>query len=149
MFGTIVLALDGSDRSDTAIPVASELARLSGASIVIAHAQTRSIEPAIDEHLGRAAANLRDAGLSATRETQVSVVGDEADVIAEVARRHNAGLVVMASRGRGPWAGAILGGTAQRTLAIAPCPVLVVPAHAQPDPGAAHEPAAASDATAS
>lgn len=37
MFRTIVLALDGSEDSQRAIPVAAELARRDGARIVVAH----------------------------------------------------------------------------------------------------------------
>ena len=39
MFKTIVLALDGSEGSRRAIPVAAELARQNGGRIVIAHVE--------------------------------------------------------------------------------------------------------------
>ncbi len=48
-------------------------------------------------------------------------------MIADVAREAEADLIVIASRGRGPFAGALLGSTTQRLLPIASCPVLVVP----------------------
>ena len=39
MFKTIVLALDGSEQSRQAVPLAAELARQNGARIVIAHVE--------------------------------------------------------------------------------------------------------------
>lgn len=57
-----------------------------------------------------------------------SLVAKEADVISDIALGADAGLIVIASRGRGPFTGAVLGSVTQRLLHVASCPVLVVPA---------------------
>jgi nucleotide-binding universal stress UspA family protein len=48
-------------------------------------------------------------------------------VIAELARRSQADMIVMGTRGRGQVAGLLLGSVTQRLLHLAPCPVLAVP----------------------
>jgi nucleotide-binding universal stress UspA family protein len=51
MYRTIVLALDGSEGSSRAIPVAEEYARREGARIVVAHARTHALETATEDTL--------------------------------------------------------------------------------------------------
>ena len=68
------------------------------------------------------------SGIETATIVRDTLVGDEAEpCIADVAREAEADLIVIASRGRGPFAGALLGSTTQRLLPIAACPVLVVP----------------------
>jgi hypothetical protein len=45
-----------------------------------------------------------------------TLFGDEAQTIADVAQDAEASLIVIASRGRGPFMGAVLGSTTQRLL---------------------------------
>ena len=124
---TIVLALDGSEGSDRAIPVAVELARRDGARIVVAHARTHALEPAIEDTLRARVDAIAESGVECSLLIRVSSYGHEAQVIADIAEEADGGLVVIASRGRGPFAGALLGSTTQRLLPMAACPVLVVP----------------------
>ena len=124
---TIVLALDGSEGSDRAIPVALDFARRDGARIVVAHARTHALETAIEATLQTRVDTLADAGVECSLLIRTSLMGEEAHVIAEIAEEAEAGLIVIASRGRGPFKGALLGSTTQRLLPMAACPVLVVP----------------------
>lgn len=124
---TIVLALDGSDGSDRAIPVAEGLARRDGARIVVAHARTHALETAVEAALHNRVDAIAASGVACTLEIRNSLEGDEAKTLAAVSRETDAGLIVIASRGRGPFAGALLGSTTQRLLPLAACPVLVVP----------------------
>ena len=72
------------------------------------------------------AAELTEAGY----DTDVHVektTGQPAHVIAELAKRVDADLILTGTRGHGPVAGLILGSVTTRLLMIAPCPVVVVP----------------------
>lgn len=128
MYRTIVLALDGSEGADRAIPVAADLARRDGARVVIAHAQTRALETAIRSRLDRQVDDLRAAGVQADVVIAAAVIeGREADAIAQIAADHDADLIVIAGRGRSPFVGAVLGSVTQRLLHVSDSPVLVIP----------------------
>ena len=125
---TVVLALDGSEGADRAVPAAVELAQRHDARVIVAHAQTRSLETEINAHLARQIGDLRAAGIPAKVVTAPSVLdGREADAIAQIAHDHEANVIVIAGRGRSPFVGAVLGSVTQRLLHVADCPVLVVP----------------------
>jgi nucleotide-binding universal stress UspA family protein len=124
---TIVLALDGSDGSDRAIPVAEGLARRDGARIVVAHARTHALETAVEAALHNRVDAIAETGVACTLEIRDSLDGEEAKTLAAVAHDVDAALIVIASRGRGPFRGALLGSTTQRLLPLASIPVLVVP----------------------
>jgi nucleotide-binding universal stress UspA family protein len=124
---TIVLALDGSEGSDRAIPVAVELARRDAARIVVAHARTHALETAIETTLKTRVDAIVGNGVECSLVIHTSLIGAEARVIADIAQEVEADLIVIASRGRGPFTGALLGSTTQRLLPTAVCPVLVVP----------------------
>jgi nucleotide-binding universal stress UspA family protein len=135
MYRTIVLALDGSEGADRAIPVAAELARRDGAKVVVAHAQTRSLETAINARLERQVDDLRASGVEVDVAIAVSTLeGREADAIAQIAHDRDADVIVIAGRGRSPFAGAVLGSVTQRLLHVSESPVLVIP------PGGALQP---------
>lgn len=127
MSRTIILALDGSEGSNRALPVAEEYARREGARVVVAHARTHALETAIEDTLHAHVDHLSRSGIETATIVRDTLVGDEAEMLADVAREVGADLIVIASRGRGPFAGALLGSTTQRLLPIAACPVLVVP----------------------
>ena len=127
MSRTIVIALDGSEGSDRALPVATEYAKRDGARVVVVHARTHALEMAVEEKLRNQVDELAASGIDSSVTVRDSLVGGEADVITDVAATVDAALIVIASRGRGPFAGAVLGSVTQRLLPIAPCPVLVVP----------------------
>jgi nucleotide-binding universal stress UspA family protein len=127
MYRTIVLALDGSEGSNRAIPVAVAYARRDAAQIVVAHARTHALETAIEHRLDMQVERLSRSGIETATIVRDTLFGNEAPMIADVAREAEADLIVIASRGRGPFAGALLGSTTQRLLPIAACPVLVVP----------------------
>ena len=128
MFQTIVLALDGSEGADRAVPTAAELAERDGARIIVAHAQTRSVETEINAHLARQIGDLQARNIDTEVVIARSVVeGREADAIAQIAHDRDADVIVIAGRGRSPFVGAILGSVTQRLLHVADSPVLVVP----------------------
>jgi nucleotide-binding universal stress UspA family protein len=126
MFDTIILALDGSARSQSAVDAVLELAPGRG-NVIAVHVKTHATETA-QEHLIQAQVErLRAAGIDVELEWGSTVVGDEANVIARVARRHEGDLIVATTRGHSPLSGLLVGSVTQRLLHVAQCPVLVIP----------------------
>jgi nucleotide-binding universal stress UspA family protein len=127
MSTSIILALDGSEGSERAVPVAEQYARRDGAQLVVAHARTHARETAIEDTLNARVEQLSQSDIETSMVIRDTLFGDEAQTIADIAKDAEAGLIVIASRGRGPFTGAMLGSTTQRLLPLAGCPVLVVP----------------------
>jgi nucleotide-binding universal stress UspA family protein len=140
MFKTIVLALDASDGSKHAIPIALELARRDDARIVVAHIEedlaARSggpvfpTEDEIQAEIRKQADELRAQGIDTKVEMRSVMLGGPARAIAEIASEAGADLIVTGTRGHSPVAGLLLGSVTQRLLHVAHQPVLVVPAPA-------------------
>lgn len=130
MYHTIILALDGSEGSRRAIPVATELASRDGARIIIAHARIHAIEPELEAELAQQVGDLRAVGIHAELVVRSSMVGREAELLNEVAVKHGADLIVTSNRGRSSLQGMLLGSVTQRLLHLAHCQVLVVPVDA-------------------
>jgi nucleotide-binding universal stress UspA family protein len=127
MYHSIILALDGSEGSRRAIPVATELAHRDGARIVVTHARTHAIEPELDAELAQQVDELRAAGIPAELVTRSGLMGHEAELLNEVAVKEGADLIVTSNRGRSSLEGVVLGSVTQRLLHLARCQVLVVP----------------------
>lgn len=137
MFKTICLALDGSENSNKAIPVAAELAEKENANIVIAHVVEMvagkggitpiHMEDEIRAELEAEAEELKDRGIETEVEVAQNVVGGPAQGIVEIADRNNADMIVSGTRGRNALAGLLLGSVAQRLIQIAERPIVAVP----------------------
>ena len=137
MFKTIVLALDGSEESRQALPLATELARQDGARIVVAHVEQDVVgkgggpipatEDEIQAEIRKQAEELSADGIETSVEMRDVMLGGPAHAIAEIADGANADLIVVGTRGHSALAGLFLGSVTQRLLHIARCPVLVAP----------------------
>jgi nucleotide-binding universal stress UspA family protein len=55
------------------------------------------------------------------------VLGETHDVIPRIAKERDADLIIMGTRGNSGLAHVLLGSTAERTVRLAPCPVISVP----------------------
>ncbi|MCD6015221.1 MAG: UspA domain protein [Solirubrobacterales bacterium] len=137
MFKTIVLALDGSEGSKRAIPLATELAQRDDAKIVIAHIDERivgkgggDIHPAeaeVQAEIRKQAEALSEQGIDASVQMRDVMVGGPARPIAEIAEEAGADLIVAGTRGHSGIPGVLLGSVTHRLLHLANRPVLVVP----------------------
>jgi nucleotide-binding universal stress UspA family protein len=137
VFKTIVLALDGSEESRQAVPLATALARQDGARIVIAHVEERVVgkgggpliatEDEIQAAIGKEADDLSGEGIETSVEMREVMLGGPAPAIVEIADKANADLIVTGTRGHPGLAGVLLGSVTQRLLHLAHCPVLVAP----------------------
>jgi hypothetical protein len=115
MFKTIVLALDASEGSRAAVPIATELARHNGAQIVIAHVEQDIVgkggapvpptEDEIQAELRRQAEELSKEGIDTRVEIRNVVLGGPAHRIAEIADEANADLIVVERMGTPRWVG--------------------------------------------
>lgn len=139
MFDTIVWASDGSVRDDRSLPVVRDLCERYAGSLRIVHVVERVPDaacPGLDVHgyeertvakLKARSTALRRHGIRASLHVVRGSLGQTADRIAEIAEADNAQVIVAGARGRSAWEGAMLGSVTQRLLAVAPCPVLVIP----------------------
>jgi nucleotide-binding universal stress UspA family protein len=146
----IVVGVDGSPGGRSALRWAVAEARVRGAPLHVVHAWmvplidalpepwavgAPSLGPSDDEvhdHLEAAARNLLDACVDEARsaEPDVDVQGElvegrPAGALLEAAG--GADLLVVGSRGRGGFAGLLLGSVSAQCVHHAPCPVVVVP----------------------
>jgi nucleotide-binding universal stress UspA family protein len=117
---SVILTLDGAV-PDRALPVVRELARRDGSSVVVVHVgdATSVVEALVSA--------LRDEGIDAELESHPGSAAHAADVVADVARRRDGRLIVVAT-GRPPQMDELpQPGVMRRLLGAAPCPVVAVP----------------------
>jgi nucleotide-binding universal stress UspA family protein len=138
---TIVVAIDFSEPAHRALDLATDLARQSGGTVHLVHAFHVPLAGPVPDMVvvppdalawarERSAAEL-EAMLARLRADGVPArihlrAGQPVHEIVEAAREVGADLIVMGTRGRGALAHLLLGSVAERTLRLAPCPVLTV-----------------------
>jgi nucleotide-binding universal stress UspA family protein len=138
VFKVIVLGLDGSDESDSAIPVAQELAQKEGGSIEVVHVRELFVgraggypvhvdEDELEAKVRKQVDDLKKAGTKANLHVVTAASHGPAHAIADVADDVHADLIAVGTRGHGPVAGLLLGSVTNRLLHISKCPVLAVP----------------------
>jgi nucleotide-binding universal stress UspA family protein len=136
MFERILLAVDGSDHSQRAVAVASEIAKSSGGEVLVFHVLERDVGRAGitgEETSGEAADlvnkivhDLHQNDVKARGDAKGAPAGRAAPDILEEAKTFDAGIIVIGTRGRSDFAGLLLGSVAHKVLQHAECPVLVV-----------------------
>jgi nucleotide-binding universal stress UspA family protein len=140
VFNKVIWATDGSDAADRALPLARGLASESGAPLLVVYCEEFTLpgkgggslplhanEEELEEKLQRQVSELSADGVRATLEMDKTKVGGAAHVIADIAAREHADLIVVGTRGHTVLGGLLVGSVTQRLLHIAPCPVLAVP----------------------
>jgi nucleotide-binding universal stress UspA family protein len=140
MFKTVVWATDGSEAADQALPHAKSFASDPGASLVVVHVEEKTLpgkgggsrskyasESDLKEKVRSQVSELSAGGIQAKLELATTQVGGAAHVIAEVAEREHADVIVIGTRGHTALAGLLLGSVPQRLLHLASIPVLAVP----------------------
>lgn len=135
---TIVVAHDGSDGASRALAWAADLARQTGARLVVTHAWSPLDD--LGRHRGRADfTELREEALADLRrwisETMTDGVEIEARVVEDLpvagvvreAREVGADLIVCGTRGRNPLREIVLGSVARQLPEKSHLPVTIVP----------------------
>lgn len=137
MYERLLVAVDQSDAAARVIHAAQELALLSDGEVWLLHAREKEVMPragffeieseqealSVVEH---AAQELNDAGIKTHYEVRRVIYGFAAAAIVTAAQDHDAGIIVMGSRGRSDLAGLVLGSTAHKVIHLSDRPVLVV-----------------------
>jgi nucleotide-binding universal stress UspA family protein len=137
MFGTIVVGVDASGHADHALQTVAKMTAASGDKVVVVHGVvvhlaklssyvTGSMDDAqqlVDRHV----AQLASAGVSAIGEVHRELGVGIGGVLIDVAASHQAGLIVVGTRGRSDLASMLLGSVAHEVVHKSPVPVLVVP----------------------
>jgi nucleotide-binding universal stress UspA family protein len=137
VFGTIVVGVDESGHADNALRAVSKIAATTGDKVVVFHgvvvhgsragAYTTETRDAGQHLVDGYVKQLTDAGITATgevhRELEIGVGG----ALLDVAAAHEAGLLVVGTRGRPNIASMLLGSVAHEVVHKSQLPVLVVP----------------------
>lgn len=136
MFERIMVAVDGSPKSEKTLAVAADLARRYGSTVTVVHVREYERYEGSDVDMGppipaeqlvdAALATLRDGGVEARGEIRRVGSGSTPEKIIEVARESDADLIVMGSRGMTELKSLLLGGVATKVVHHATCPVLLV-----------------------
>lgn len=145
--GPILVPVDFSPHSETALVCAAELADTLGSKLVILHVvhdpgeapgyysvkgrekQMRRMEDVAAEMLEDYLHKMlkKHSGMPALKKaTTMLVVGLPVNRILETAKKINARMIIMASQGRTGLAHAMLGSKAEQVVRLAPIPVMIV-----------------------
>jgi nucleotide-binding universal stress UspA family protein len=137
MYDRLLVAVDHSEVSGRVLAAARDLATLSKGKVWVLHlrereiiAQMGQVPSETDQHAHQAVtdgvADLKKAGVDAEGEVRETVFGHAAREIVADAKEHNADVIIMGSRGRSDFAGALLGSTAHKVIHLSDKPVLVI-----------------------
>lgn len=137
---TIVVATDLEGQAEAALEYAGKLAASYGARIVLAHgldpmeyAAVNAVPGTVRSHLTENARNVLDKlagdllrdGIHSHSEIREGAV---AEMLVDVARQYQAGLIVIGTKGMEGAGPVVVGAIAERLVRLAPCPVLAVAA---------------------
>jgi nucleotide-binding universal stress UspA family protein len=135
MFKHVLVALDESAYSQTALPTAIEVAKKFGADLFVVHvaehdrgrAAVYSIESPAEatKLVADAVKTAREAGIAATGEVFDVAAGHVAKAIIETEVANEVDLIVMGSRGLSDVQGLLLGSVTHKVIQLAQVPVLV------------------------
>lgn len=137
---TIVVATDLDGRSDAALEYARKLAIAYQARIVLAYGLDPLDYAAVDNVPGRVRKGLPEEARAVLDQMTADLVregihshseirqGTVAQMLADVARQYDAGLIVLGTEGRQGAGPVIVGTVAEQLVRLAPCAVLAVAA---------------------
>jgi nucleotide-binding universal stress UspA family protein len=136
MYERLLVAVDHSEVAGRALAAAKDLAALSNGKVWVLHVTEREfgrlgLTPSEPDEEAQAVVRdgvetLTRAGVEAHGEVREAVFGHAAREIVEAAQEHDAGTIIMGSRGRSDLAGLVLGSTAHKVIHLTDRPVLVV-----------------------
>jgi nucleotide-binding universal stress UspA family protein len=137
MYERLLVAVDHSEVSARVLAAAKDLASLSNGKVWVLHLREKEViaqmgdvpsesDAEADEAVKDGVDQLRQAGIDAEGEVRQTTFGHAAREIVADAREHDAGVIIMGSRGRGDFAGAFLGSTAHKVIHLTDRPVMVV-----------------------
>lgn len=131
----IITGYDGSDGGKVALGEALKLANEIGGDVTVLFAyekvvvggESHDLDEAVEAIGERVLTEAAEIGRAAGAElTTEYIEGPAAQTLATVAEREGARYIVVGGNGEAPLKALVLGSTAQKLLALAPCPVVVV-----------------------
>jgi nucleotide-binding universal stress UspA family protein len=137
---TIVVATDLEGRSEAALEYARKLASAYGARIILAHGTDPLEYAVVDEVPGRVWQGLSEQARAVLDEMAADLIqegihshseirqGAVVDMLVDVARQYQAGLLVVGTKGRQGAGPIAVGAIAEELVRKSPCPVLAVAA---------------------
>ena len=137
---TIVVATDLEGRSEASLDYARKLATAYGARIVLAHGLDPTEYAAVDAVPGRVLRSLTEEARAALDKMTGDLLqegiyshseirqGAVAQMLVDVARQYEAGLIVVGTKGMQGAGPVVVGAIAEQLVRLAPCPVLAVAA---------------------
>lgn len=138
MSSGVIVGYDGSDCAKAALATAMEVAAAYGDKVIAAFGYdvnplggnvteyARALREVATARLQEARSIASEAVLNVELEA-VIVERSPAEGLAELAKERDARVIVVGTRGEGPFHAAMLGSTPHKLLALADRPVLVVP----------------------
>ena len=136
MFEKVLLAVDGSEHSIKAVPIAGDLARRYGGEVIVLHDREHELTWGADIDVETAeearslvdgvVRQLKDAGTNVRGEVARVPLGQTPRAILDMTREEGAGLIVMGTRGLSDWGRLLMGSVAHKVVHLAEVPVLVV-----------------------
>lgn len=136
MFEHILVAVDGSPKSERTIAIAIDMAQRYTSTVTVVHVREYEryegsdvdMGPPIsgEQLVGDVVTRFREAGLEVHGELRRVSSGDTPQQIVEVAEQAKADLIILGSRGMTEWKSLLLGGVATKVVHHATCPVLLV-----------------------
>ena len=140
MFQKIILATDGSENAHRAALASIDLAKgLLLSSIIITHIatnppdQSRMVKAQFDVHnlleedAKKAMTRTIDALTQAGIDYHLKVaIGDPSTEVVEIAKKEQADLIILGTRGLGAIKGVLMGSVSQKIIQAASCPVMIV-----------------------
>ena len=137
---TIIVATDLDGRADAALEYARKLAVSYGARIVLAHGLDPLDYASVTAVPGKVLRNLTEEARATLDEMSADLVregihshseirqGEIAQMLVNVARQYEAGLIVIGTEGKQGAGPVVVGAVAEQLVRLAPCPVLAVAA---------------------
>jgi nucleotide-binding universal stress UspA family protein len=137
MYEKLLMAVDHSAATSRVVAAAKDLAALSQGEVWVLTVREHEVVPragimpkesmaAANAAVDAVVADLTRAGVKAHGEVRNALYGHAAREIVDAAEAHEAGVIVMGTKGRGDLAGLVLGSTAHKVLHLADRPVLVI-----------------------
>jgi nucleotide-binding universal stress UspA family protein len=137
MYERLLVAVDHSEASARVLAAARDLASLSKGKVWVLHLREKEViaqmgdvpsesDAEADQAVKQGVDLLRQAGIDVEGEVRQTTFGHAAREIVADAKEHDVGVIIMGSRGRGDFAGALLGSTAHKVIHLTDRPVMVV-----------------------
>ena len=138
MFKNVLIAVDGSEYSNKALTYAKNMAQIYNATLWLVHvlAHTSDLLGYEDyeklyakrKHAGQSVLDdaLAELGESNLEIHQELLEGSEPDSILSCAKKKQADLIIMGTRGMGALKGLLVGSVSRKVIHLASCPVMVV-----------------------